>query len=561
MNALLSFRKEWLGADALAGLTVAAVVIPKAMAYATVAGLPVQVGLYTAFLPMVIYALLGTSRPLSVSTTTTLAILAGADLAEVAGAGDPAAVARAVATLTLLVGGILVAASLLRLGFVASFISEPVLVGFKAGIGLVIVFDQIPKLLGLHIAKAGFLRDLVTLVRALPGTSLATLAVGVVMIALLAGLEHLSPRAPAPLVAVAIGIAGTAWIGLQAMGVKTVGLVPRGLPPLTAPDPSLFGPLWAGALGIALMSFTETIAAGRAFAAEHEPQPVANRELLATGLANAGGAFFGAMPAGGGTTQTAVNRMAGARSQVSGLVTACVTLLAMLFLAPLIGLMPEATLAAVVIVYSIGLIRPDEFAAILKIRRMEFIWAIAALAGVVLLGTLRGIVVAIMISLLALAYQAANPPVYAIGRKRGTNVFRPLSKEHPDDETFPGLLILRAEGGIFFGNIGTVSEKVRALIVASKPRVVAFDLRAVPNLEYTALKALTEAEKRERERGVKVWLVGMTPEVFALVQRSPLGATLGREGMFFKLENVVDHYLALGRPAVEPAAAEAPKVT
>ena len=560
MNALLSFRKEWLGADVVAGLTVAAVVIPKAMAYATVAGLPVQVGLYTAFLPMVIYALLGTSRPLSVSTTTTLAILAGADLAEVAGAGDPAATARAVATLTFLVGGILVVASILRLGVVASFISEPVLVGFKAGIGLVIVFDQVPKLLGLHIAKVGFLRDLVTLARALPGTSLVTLAVGIVMIVLLAGIEHLAPRAPAPLLAVAIGIAGTAWLGLQAMGVKTVGLVARGLPPLTAPDPSLFGPLWAGAIGIALMSFTETIAAGRAFVAEHEPQPVANRELLATGVANLGGAFFGAMPAGGGTTQTAVNRLAGARSQVSGLVTAAATLLVMLFLAPLIGLMPEATLAAVVIVYSIGLIRPDEFAAILKIRRMEFIWAVAALAGVVLLGTLRGIVVAIVVSLVALAYQAANPPVYVIGRKRGTDVFRPQSKEHPDDETFPGLLILRVEGGIFFGNVGTVGERIRALIVATKPRVVAFDLRAVPNLEYTALKALIATERRERERGVMVWLVGMTPEVFALVQRSPLGAVLGRERMFFKLENVVDRYLSPDRPAIDPAA-KGPKVT
>src|SRR5690242_3573329 len=183
-----NYRAEWIGLDVTAGLTAAAVVLPKAMAYATVAGLPVQVGLYTAFLPMAIYALLGTSRPLSVSTTTTLAILAGADLAQVAGAGDPAAAARAVATLSLLVGGILVLASILRLGFVASFISEPVLVGFKAGIGLVIVFDQVPKLLGLRIAKAGFLRDLVTLVRALPGTSLATLAVGVAMIVLLAGL-------------------------------------------------------------------------------------------------------------------------------------------------------------------------------------------------------------------------------------------------------------------------------------------------------------------------------------------------------------------------------------
>jgi MFS superfamily sulfate permease-like transporter len=208
--------------------------------------------------------------------------------------------------------------------------------------------------------------------------------------------------------------------------------------------------------------------------------------------------------------------------------------------------MPEATLAAVVIVYSIGLIRPDEFAAILRIRRMEFIWAFAALAGVVFLGTLRGIVVAIVISLLALAYQAANPPVYVIGRKCGTNVFRPISKEHPEDETFPGLLILRVEGGVFFGNIGTVSERIRALISAAKPKVVMFDLRAVPNLEYTALKSLVEAEKREREHGVLFWLVGMTPEVLEVVQRSTLGATLGRERMKFNLETAVAQYLALG---------------
>jgi SulP family sulfate permease len=216
--------------------------------------------------------------------------------------------------------------------------------------------------------------------------------------------------------------------------------------------------------------------------------------------------------------------------------------------------MPKATLAAVVIVYSIKLIQPGEFRVIRSVRRMEFRWAVAAFAGVVLLGTLTGILVAVVLSLGSLAHQVADPPVYVIGRKRGTDVFRPNSKEHPDDETFPGLLILRIEGGVFFGNIGTIGGKVRTLILAAKPRVVAFDLRAVPNLEYTALKALIEAERRERERGVIVWLVGMTPEVFAVVQRSSLGATLGRERMFFKLENVVDHYLSLDQPPPDPAA-------
>jgi anti-anti-sigma factor len=298
-------------------------------------------------------------------------------------------------------------------------------------------------------------------------------------------------------------------------------------------------------VGIALMSFTETVAAGRAFAGSGEPTPQPNRELLATGLANAGGALLGAMPAGGGTTQTAVNRLAGARTQAAGLVSAAGTLVTMLLLAPFIGLMPEATLAAVVIVYSIGLIKPAEFRTILKVRRTEFVWALIALAGVVLVGTLKGILVAIIVSLVALAHQVADPPVHVLGRKPGTNVFRPRSKEHPEDETFPGLLLLRTEGRIFFANAARITERMKPLIAEASPKVVVIDLGGVFDLEYTALKILTEAEQRHRERGVSLWLVGLNPGVLAMVQRSPLGDILGRERMFFNLEQAVARYQAL----------------
>ena len=226
------------------------------------------------------------------------------------------------------------------------------------------------------------------------------------------------------------------------------------------------------------------------------------------------------------------------------LVTAGAALVTMLFLAPLMGLMPEATLAAVVIVYSVGLIKPEEFRAILTVRRTEFFWAVAALAGVVLLGTLRGILVAIVVSLVALAYQTANPPVHVLGRKPGTNVFRPLSKEHPEDETFPGVLLLRLEGRVFFANAERIAEKIKPLVAGAKPKVMALDLSAVPDLEYTALKMLTEAEKRLGELGVSLWLVGLNPEVLAMVQRSPLGEVLGRERMHFTLELAVAKYLA-----------------
>jgi len=544
LDWLVGYRKDWLRPDIIAGLVTAAVVIPKAMAYATVAGLPVQAGLYTAFVPAVIYAVLGSSRVLSVSTTTTIGILTGANLALVVPGGDPATLLTAAATLTLMVGALLVLASVLRLGFLANFISEPVLAGFKAGIGVVIVLDQVPKLLGVHFPKGTFLQNLLALIQSLPHTSAITLAVGLTVMALLLGLERFLPRVPAPLVAVAAGIAAMALLGLQAYGVETVGEIPRGLPALTLPDFSLAAQLWPGALGIALMSFTETAAVGRAFAQSGEPPLRPNQELLATGIATAGGALLGAMPAGGGTSQTAVNRMAGARSQLAGLVTAVVTLLVMLLLAALISLMPQATLAAVVIVYSVGLIKPAEFRAILAVRRTEFIWAVAAFAGVMLLGTLKGILVAIIISLVGLAQQVADAPVYKLGRKRGTNVFRPLSAEEPNDETFPGLLLLRPVGRLFFVNGQRVLEKFRLLIDEAQPRVVVLDLSAVFDVEYTVLKMLEEGEARAKERGVSVWLVGLTPDVLAAVRRSPFGQAVGQERMFFNLEQAVARHLA-----------------
>ena len=545
LDWVADYKKDWLRLDILAGLSAAAVVIPKAMAYATIAGLPVQVGLYTTLFPMVIYALLGTSRPLSVSTSSTIAILVAANLALVAPSGaEPDVLIKATATLALVVGVILVAASILRLGFVADFISEPVLIGFKAGIGLVIVLDQIPKLLGVHIEKAGFFHNVLATLQSVPHTSLPTVAVGVGTILLLVGAHRFFPRAPAPLIAVAAGIAAMSLLGLQRYGVATVGEIPQGLPGIVSPDLSLLAVLWPGALGIALMSFTETIAAGRAFAATGEPPLVPNRELLATGLGNVGSGLFGGMPAGGGTSQTAVNRSAGARSQLAELVTAGATLLTMLLLAGPMGLMPQATLAAVVIVYSVGLIEVAGFQAILKIRRMEFIWALAALAGVVLLGTLQGIMVAIVVSVISLAQQVASPPVYVLGRKPGTNVFRPRTAEHPEDESFAGLLLLRVEGRVFFLNAARIGERMRLLINQAKPRVVAVDLSGVFDLEYTALKALNEAQKRLADDGVSVWLVGLSPAVLRVVERSSLAEQLGRERMHFNLEIAVEKYMS-----------------
>jgi len=358
-------------------------------------------------------------------------------------------------------------------------------------------------------------------------------------------MERLWPHSPAPLVAVAGAIAASWFFGLQAHGVSIVGLIPRGLPSLTMPDLTLVEALAPGALGIALMSFTESIAAGRAFVRSEDPPIDANRELVATGAANLGGALLGAMPAGGGTSQTAVVRAVGGRSQKASLVMAAAAAATMLLLAPLLGLLPNATLAAIVIVYSAGLIQPPEFRAIRMVRLMEYSWALVAFIGVLLFGTLQGIVVAIIVSMIGLASQTAHPRVSVIGRKRGADVLRPLSPEHPDDETFEGLLIVRPEGRLFFVNEQYVGQRIDDLIRQHQPRVIAIDMSRVSDIEYSALQELMEREKRATDAGIVVWFAAMNPSVLEVVRRVGFDARLGRERLLFNAREVIHRYQAL----------------
>ncbi len=539
-NSLLSR----FSVDLMPGLTTAAVVVPKALAYATIAQLPVQAGLFAAMVPMAVYAVLGTSRLLSVSTTTPIAILCATAIGEALRDNPGLDPLTAAATLSVLVGLMLIAARVLRFGFLANFISEPVLTGFKAGVGFVIVVDQVPKLLGIHIQKEGFFRDVISIFTHVPELSWPTLSIALSTFAVIFIARRYLPKSPAPLLAVAVGIAATAIAGLEGMGVSVVGTIHGGLPMPMLPQLSLFEAMWPAAAGIALISFTESIAAARAFVRRDDPAIDANRELLAIGAANAAGAFIGSMPAGGGTSQTAVSLKAGSQTQVVSLVVAAVAFTTLLFLAPVIALMPHATLAAVVIAYSIGLVDPAEILAIRRVRTMEFRWALAACLGVMVLGTLDGILVAIVLSLLGLMVMAHNPPVYELSRKKGTRVFRKRSPKHPDDETIPGLVIIRVEGSLFFSNAATVSEKIQATIKASSPRVILLDCSAIPDLEFTALKMLVDAEERRRAEGVEIWLASLNTEVLKLVKRTPLAERLGRERMFHTVEQAVAAYEA-----------------
>jgi high affinity sulfate transporter 1 len=526
-----------LRADLVAGLTAGAIVIPKALAYATIADIPVQAGLYTAFLPMIVYAALGTSAVLSVSTTTTIAILGGAAIG--GASADPV---TATATLAMLVGAFLLVARLLRLGFLANFISDPVLTGFKAGIGLVIVVDQLPKLLGIKIAKENFFADVASIVEKVPQAKMATVAVALAAFAVIIVFERYSRRAPAPLIAIGAGTAASVFLGLEAMGVSVVGHIPGGLPKLTPPAPFLALEMWPAAAGIALMSFTETITSARAFAPPGSARIDSNQELVAIGAGNVVGGLFGAMPSGGGTSQTNVNVQSGARTQGAELVTAGMTLATMLFLAPVLAPMPNAVLAAVVIAYSVGLIDPAGLRAIRDFRTLEFRWALAAAVGVLVLGTLNGILVAVLLSLASLVALANNPRVDVLARKPGTNVFRPRSGEHAGDESFPGLAIVKTEGRMYFANAPVVAERIREVVNREKPKVLAIDCSAIPGFEFTALNMLVQAEEQLRREGVELWLVALNPEALEMVRRTPLAERLGRGRMHFNLEAAVNAY-------------------
>jgi len=544
LNWLPSYQPSWLGRDVLAGVTTAAVVIPQAMAYAALAGLPVEVGLYASLVPMLIYVLLGTSRVLSVSVTSTISLLTFSVLTASVITQDPAELVLAGGTLAALVGVLLILASILRLGFLANFISYPVLAGFKAGIGVIILVGQIGKALGFSVSKGGLIETVIRTVQGLGETKISAVIVSVIVLAILILLPKFNRRIPAALLAVAVGIITASLLNRSGAGVKLAGEFPVGLPVFNLPKLNLVRDLLPGALGIALMSFTESIAAARAFAEKDDPPIDANQELLALGAANLAGGFFQAYPGGGGTSQTAVNKDSGARTQMAALATALMVGITLLFLAPLVSLIPQPALAALVIVAAGGLIKIDDFQAIARYRKLELIWALTAFIGVLVLGTLEGILVAVVLSVLMLLHAANHPPAYAVGRKPGTEIFRSL-EDFPDDETFPGLLIMRTEGWLNFASMPNAREKLRQLVEEYKPQVVILECSAITDVEYTALIGLLEAEEKLASKGLKLWLVGLNPKPFKKIRTSPLGQILGDERLYPNLDEAVSAYLDL----------------
>ena len=487
------YRRHWLGPDLVAGAVAACVVVPQAIAYASLAGLPVEAGLYTALVLMLVYAFLGSSRPLSVSVTSTIAIITAT---AVAGSDDPAATA---ALLAILAGGLLLIAGVVRLGYFADLISLPILSGYKAGIGLVIVSSQLGKVLGVPVDGDGFFENVADLLRGLDDINSAALALGAGTIALLLLLPLVVPRVPAPLVAVAAGIVVVAALDPT---LDVIGKVPSGLPAPDLPRFDGWRDLVPAAIGVALMSAVESLAAARALAHRDDPPIDADRELRALGAANVAGGLFHAFPGGGGLSQSAVQDGAGARTQLASVVCAGIVALVLTVLTGLLEDLAQATLGALVVVAAAGLVKPADLRMIARVRTRDFVLALVAFGGVLVLGVLDGIVVAVFVSVAVLLYQANRPPVDVVQEE-------------------PGVLVLRPRGRLNFANVRLTNERIVAAIdaVDPPPRVVILDVVAVPDLEITAVAALHELADDLRDRGTRLWVARLTPVERQMMER------------------------------------------
>ena len=529
---LRSYDRSLLGRDIIGGVTAGTVVVPQAMAYATIAGLPVQVGLYTCMVPMVVYALLGGSRTLSVSTTSTVAALTASSLLAAGIAVDTNGSPGALATLTVLVGLILLAARLLRLGSIIDNISDATLSGIKVGVGLTVAVGQLPKILGFPAdpTVSGFFPELQSVLTNLGRTNPVTLIFSIATIVALVAINRFAPRVPGPLVAVAAGIVLVAVGHLDRFGLVLVDPVPSGLPTPVLPSLSAVPGLLPGAFAIAIMVFLETAAVAATVRRSGEPAIDNNQELGAIAVANVLGGFFRAMPAAGGFSQTAINQRAGARTQLSELVTAAMAVACALFLGGILSLLPEATLACLVIIAISGLLSPKVFLRLWRIGRVEFWVAVVTAVFGLVQGMLAAVVVGVVLTLFLLLWELDRLSVTELQPTADGDL------QPADPHTTPqnGLLVLRVDGQLYTANVRSVNRQVLDRASARQDvKVVVLDASAVAVLTVMVMDQWLELSAQLHERGVTLWVAALSAQALAEVRKSSRWADIEASGHLF----------------------------
>jgi high affinity sulfate transporter 1 len=518
-------------------LTVTALVVPKALGYAGIARVPIQYGLYAAAAGAILYAFFGTSRQISTGPSSALAAVAASAVlvAGVSGVEDTVAL---VAAITLVTGVLFLLLALFKMGWISQFLSKAVITGFLFGAAIEVVIGELPKITGTSAEGSSAWQKLFSWLESLPDTDGTTLLVGLISLAVIFGLRYAAPRVPGALVLVIAGLVASAAFGLGARGLSMVGDVPSGLPSLALPDLEFvmenLAVIVAAAVGLLLIGFSQSAGDARAFAAKHKYQVDINQESVAQGMANVGSGLVQGIPVSTSLSASSLNDTSGAKTPVASLTTGALIILTLLFLAPLFSGLPKAVLAALIIdAVVMGMMDVPEMRRLFRVTRVDFWIAVAAILGVLSAGVLAGVMIGILLSILWLIYISVTPHMHVLGREPGTQVFRGVD-DHPDSETYPGLLVLRFDAGLFFASADALVDRLIDLYHQADPKLhtIVLDFEGVNFIDSQGADTLAGIIELTASRDIELRLTRVKTEVKDLLRRDGVIDRLGESRVY-----------------------------
>jgi high affinity sulfate transporter 1 len=548
LASLRGYDRSWFGYDFLAGLSVAAVAVPIAIAYSHLAGFPPVHGLYASILPLVAYAVFGSSRQLIMAPDAATCAIIAATLIPLAG-DDAARYVSLSMILTIITGAFCIAAGVAKLGFLTNFLARPILTGYLNGIALSIISGQLGKLFGFSLKPTGFFRLLFEFFSKLGQTHYLTLAVGITIFVTLRLLKRLAPNIPAPLIAVVLGIAAASSFDLGGRGVALLGAIPAGFPALIIPtlNSSDWGPLTLGAVGLALISFNSAMVTARSFAVKNRYDIDSNQEFIALGVADIGAGLLQGFAVSGADSRTAVNDYVGGKSQITGLVAAAVLIAVLLFLTEPLSLLPIAVLAAVLINAAVSLFDLQSLLSLRRISRQEFRLSLVTSLGVITVGVLPGVLIAVTLAIIQLLAKASRPNDAVLGRIAGVDGFHDVNGQ-PEAETLPGLIIYRFDSSLVFFNADYFKNRVRTIIAETKtkPQWFLLDAESMPWIDTTGAAILDEARRELAEKNIVLAVAEAKKPLRLMLDRTGLKERIGPEAFFPTLGAAVEAFRKIG---------------
>jgi SulP family sulfate permease len=532
LDQLRDYQRDWLRGDLVAGVVVAALIIPKNLGYAEIAGVPLESGLYAAAAGTILYALFGSCRQISMGPSSGLAAVAGGAVLAT-GLTDATDVATLVAGITLASGVFFLALAVFRMGWLSQFLSRAVVTGFLFGAAIDVVIGELPKLTGTDSEGSSSFQELRSWLSTLGQAHPATVVVALVALAVVFGLRWIAPQVPGALVLVVGGLLASGLLDLEERGVALVGEIPGGLPSFGVPDPGLLvdhaGTVLVAAFALVMIGFSQTAGDARAMAARHHYRVDIDQESVAQSAANIGSGLLHGMPVSTSLSASSLNDRSGARTGLASLTSGVTVLLALLFLAPFFSSLPKPVLAALIVeAVVIGMMDLPEMRRLRRVSRADFWVAVAAILGTLVFGILAGVVIGIALSLMWLVYVVTHPLVSTLGRERGTQVFRDLDT-HPEDETTAGVVVLRMDGGVFFATADPFLDQVRAAVLSPDVGGVVLHFAGVNFMDSQGAATLSEIIRLAEDSDVELRLAAVRPAVRRVLERQGAIELLGAD--------------------------------